>query len=752
MLSGKRQTLPLVQNTFATLIPAILSVPLALIFGLAVPLYVLGIGTDPTGAIVGIIGLGLLTSLDIRRGFKKTIEAFAVTLLFSSYVIDRSVVGQSLLPLSYGDWSFLFVALPSAICVVLAAFLFAKPSKYQMVMANVAGSVALAIGLSVGDSMKMSSVPSSDSAVFGPFYYAALGVAVNMAQVGLFFVLGKMWKSKREYVMMPTAFFGYNLVGFVGFLTTGNLNALYPFFSSLAILPALVLSGTSSGQSSGKSPTTSTLPKISSPPKVPTPPPRPSGSSSSPPPNIIVSGISSVQQQSKELLIKILTESRGHVRNMRSIMATVLKPGGKKEPLKLSRTSRGEYRAKFKPDASGSYTVQVGATSEEHTSAEKSISFTAQSPPRVAPPQPPSRPSTAPVSTPVFRPSPPPHPTLMPALPGAKLSLPSLSNWDPRVWVNQELHGYKVNEYLATGLSGYVLRASFEHSGNEVAIKIPILKPGTGTAALDETMAEATRLLELSAQSKYLVQLRGILVDRLNVQEIAKGDAALYLKSPPAIVMELMKGDTAKRLLEDPSYDSLYYSEKWGGIVMLVGHMIAMGLETIHNAGFVHLDVKPQNILFNLKPPTTGRDFKDLIRAGTLIPKLADLGSAVRIGGKVNQFTSEYAAGEQVLGGTTAAASMDIYALGATLYNLLTKTPANSKKLIDAMNNMAQNPGKTAELKSAWNSFKPDIGRIAKFSPAVSTLEKMLSVDPQKRPTATSVANSLKTLGDMTIS
>jgi len=333
-----------------------------------------------------------------------------------------------------------------------------------------------------------------------------------------------------------------------------------------------------------------------------------------------------------------------------------------------------------------------------------------------------------------------------------KGGLPNLNNWDPKVWVNQELHGYKVVEYIATGLSGYVLRAIFEHSGNEVAIKIPILKSGTGTTALDETMAEATRLLELSAQSKYLVQLRGILVDRFNVQEIAKGDAALYLKSPPAIVMELMKGGTAKRLIEDPSYDSVYYSEKWGGIVMLIGYMIAMGLETIHNAGFVHLDVKPQNILFNVKPPTTGRDFKDQIRAGTVIPKLADLGSAVRIGGKVNQFTSEYASGEQVIGGTTATAAMDIYALGATLYSLLTKTPANSKKLIDAMNNVAQNSGKIGELKTVWNAYRPDVGRISKFSSAVSTLEKMLSSDPQKRPNATSVANSLKNLGDMTVS
>lgn len=287
-----------------------------------------------------------------------------------------------------------------------------------------------------------------------------------------------------------------------------------------------------------------------------------------------------------------------------------------------------------------------------------------------------------------------------------------------------------------------------------MAIKIPILKPGTGSAALEETMSEATRLLELSSQSKYVVQLRGILVDRLNIQEILKGDTGMYLRSPPAIIMELMKGGAAKGLLEDPSYDALYYSEKWGNIVMLIGYMIATGLDTIHNAGFVHLDVKPQNILFNLKPPSTGQDMRDQLKSGTLVPKLADLGSAVRIGGKVGQFTSEYAPGEQVLG-DNASSAMDVYALGATLYNMLTKTPVNSKKLIELMNSMTTTPGsgRTAnDLRSAWNSFSPDFDRISKISQAVSVLKKMLDKDPRHRPTAGTAADLLRDLGDRSLS
>src|SRR5437016_14322928 len=98
-----------------------------------------------------------------------------------------------------------------------------------------------------------------------------------------------------------------------------------------------------------------------------------------------------------------------------------------------------------------------------------------------------------------------------------------------------------------------------------MALKIPILKttsrvrgvnePTTGTTTLNETMSEATRLLELSGQSKYLVQIRGVLVDRLNVQEIVKGNNALYYRSPPAIVMAFMNVGSANKRNEDTAYE-----------------------------------------------------------------------------------------------------------------------------------------------------------------------------------------------------
>ena len=713
----KARGLPFTRDSFGPFLTVVLSLPIAFLFSL-------GIQGDPSAYIIGLVSLGILTSLDLRGGVPRVGIGFVVSFLASLYAIGHSIEGQGFSPLSFGDLSLFLVALPPAIAVLVAGLLFSRATPYKMIKANVVASVALAIALGLGSALKAGSGLSVDSLTI--LFFVALGVAANIAQMVLFHFLDKIWRNRNlSMSMMPTAFFTLNLLAVLGFVASRDLNQLYPFVSSLGFLPALALVGVGS---------TNLAQRIST------------GQSLRP--TITITG-TPIVRQGKEQTIKIATQLGGHAMKMAKIIATITRPGGKTESLKVSPASPGEYSVHYRPGGSGNYAVHVSATSKERQTVNESFSFDVQSPQSIPPPPKISNP-------PQSRPAPPP-PTpqaplqsTRPAIPLVKGSLPRLDNWDPRVWVGQEVHSYKITEHLATGLTGYVFRASFGQAGTEMAIKIPILRTGAGAAALEETMSEATRLLELSEQSKYVVQLRGILVDRLNIQEIVKGDTQLYLRSPPAIVMELMKGGAAKGLLEDPSYDSLYYSEKWGGIVMLIGYMIATGLEKIHNAGFVHLDVKPQNILFNLKPPSTGQEMTERIKSGALVPKLADLGSAVRIGGKVGQFTSEYAPAEQVLG-DSAASSMDIYALGATLYNMLTKTPVNSKKLIELMNATTSNPGSgrtTSDLKSAWNSFSPDFDRIAKLAPIVPVLKKMLDKDSRKRPPAGTAASLLRDLGD----
>ena len=712
----KARGLPLTRSSLGPILTIVLSVPLAFLFAL-------GMQGDSSAYIIGLVSLGVLTSLDLRSGIVRISLGFAISLLASLYVIGHSIPGQGF-SLSFGDLSLLLASIPPSLGVLFAGLLFSRTTPYKMIKANVVASVALSVGLGLGSALKAGSALSIDP--LSILFFIALGVPANIAQIVLCNFLDKFWRGKNlSLSMMPTAFFTFNLLAILGFVATWNLNQLYPFLTSLGFLPALAFVGASSS-SVGRGAT----------------PALPIG------PTITITG-APIVRQGKEQTLKIATRLSGQAKRVAKIIATITRPGGKTESLKLSQGSTGEYNAHYKTGGPGSYSVKVSATTPERQTADQSFSFEVQA---SQPPPPVPHPSPVQIRpAPQHTFSPPPSPP-RPSAPPFKGSLPRLDNWDPRVWVGQEVHSYKIVEHLASGLTGYVFRASFGQQGTEMAIKIPILKPGTGNAALEETMSEATRLLELSSQSKYVVQIRGILVDRLNIQEIVKGDTQLYLRSPPAIVMELMKGGAAKGLLEDPSYDALFYSEKWSVIVMLIGSMIATGLETIHNAGFVHLDVKPQNILFNLKPPSTGQDMRDQLKSGNLVPKLADLGSAVRIGGKVGQFTSEYAPGEQVLG-DAAASSMDVYALGATIYNMLTKVPVNSKKLIELMNATTTNHGRsTSDLKSTWNSFNPDFERISKLSQVIPVLKKMLDKDPRHRLSAGSAASSLRDLGDRTLS
>ena len=110
--------------------------------------------------------------------------------------------------------------------------------------------------------------------------------------------------------------------------------------------------------------------------------------------------------------------------------------------------------------------------------------------------------------------------------------------------------------------------------------------------------------------------------------------------------MELFEGKT----LEEASTLSL-------GDVLLIFRMVATGLNAMHQKGFVHCDMKPNNILIN--------------KSGAI--KIIDLGQSCKIGTTKAriQGTPDYIAPEQVqrkeLGPKT-----DIFNLGATMYWALT--------------------------------------------------------------------------------
>jgi len=92
-------------------------------------------------------------------------------------------------------------------------------------------------------------------------------------------------------------------------------------------------------------------------------------------------------------------------------------------------------------------------------------------------------------------------------------------------------------------------------------------------------------------------------------------------------------------------------------LVLRTGMSIGTALWVIHNCGYIHLDIKPENILFKKE----GKDF---------VPKLSDFGTAKALGSLVGGMTCtpQYLPQGYPLPIDTRDRRLDIYQLGLSLY------------------------------------------------------------------------------------
>ena len=209
------------------------------------------------------------------------------------------------------------------------------------------------------------------------------------------------------------------------------------------------------------------------------------------------------------------------------------------------------------------------------------------------------------------------------------------------------VHGhYRFEALLGSGGLGEVYAASETTTGERVAVKT--LLPGM------ENMGELVQRLEREG-------IAGGLLDHPNIVAVHALD---YLANgTPFLVMELVSGTTAGALLRKGPLAPLR--------ALTIVRQTLDGLAHAHALGVLHRDLKPENLMIT---PDERVKILDLGLA-KLVGMIADELGLAKLTETGTVFgTPQYMAPEQALGKPCSAAT-DLYAMGVTLFEMLTGQP-----------------------------------------------------------------------------
>jgi hypothetical protein len=205
-------------------------------------------------------------------------------------------------------------------------------------------------------------------------------------------------------------------------------------------------------------------------------------------------------------------------------------------------------------------------------------------------------------------------------------------------WHAQAVPGYPILGKIAIGGCGTVFRAKQAFTSGQVALKILQRRHWGNRLAVDRFVEE------------------GRLVTRFRHPNLVHGLASGV--SPAGLrytVIELVRGDTVDRMLRRGGPFPI-------ALALNVLRQVAKALAYIHSEGYVHRDVKPENILVCENGHIRLCDFGLILLHGQqgVSPSETTAGTAA------------YMSPEQARGEGDLRASTDIYALGLSTYAMIT--------------------------------------------------------------------------------
>lgn len=204
---------------------------------------------------------------------------------------------------------------------------------------------------------------------------------------------------------------------------------------------------------------------------------------------------------------------------------------------------------------------------------------------------------------------------------------------------------WQVLRQIGEGGMGAVYEAQDRQLSRRVAVKVVHPELARDRAYVGRLRLEAQHAARIND---------GRVVAVFYVGETA--DGVVYL------VMEYVEGRTLRSVLQQDGRLGVRRA-------LRLGWQIGDALRSVHAAGVIHRDVKPENVMVR-----SGRDGEDikLMDFGIAKPAGGDDGTLTRSGLLVG--TPEYMAPEQIEGGLLTAQT-DLYAWGTVVYEMLAGAP-----------------------------------------------------------------------------
>ena len=249
-----------------------------------------------------------------------------------------------------------------------------------------------------------------------------------------------------------------------------------------------------------------------------------------------------------------------------------------------------------------------------------------------------------------------------------------------------QLPGYRVRGVIGRGGFGVVHSAVREVDGRPVAIKVlhRVLDDVEGARFAAEIQAMGT------------LAWHPAIVGILDAGEV---------EGQPYFVMEHVAGGSLGDRLRDQGAQS-------PDAVTAAGIQAAMGLQVAHNAGLLHRDIKPDNVLVTADGTVKVSDFGVTLAAGSAGTRRGTTG------------TVAFAAPE-LLAGSGATTATDIYALGASLFALLDGEPAYHRETDESP---------AAMILRAHRDPVPDLAEAGHPAPLATAIQRAMVKDPSQRP------------------